>query len=160
MDWLRASLDWLRPRRDSLGSGLDWLRSSLDRLRSSGDRLDSLGSGLDRLGPLWDLLRLSRDDPLRDLGGLGLNRGGDSLRLRRRNSAASGWLDGEGVVIDWSLDWCGERPGTPLTEWLEHKESVGGWAGGSGGWGWSGSYWSRSGSWSRSSSWSRSRSSW
>jgi hypothetical protein len=118
-------------------------------LRSDWDRL---GSGLDGLdGSLRDLLRLSRDDPLRDLARLGLDWGGDSLRWR--NSAASDWLDGEGVVVDRSLNWLTDWPGALLAEWLEHKESVGrrtaGWSGGSRGRCRSCSHWS----WSSSRSW-------
>ena len=158
-DCLRSGLDWLRSRLDSLGSSLDWLRSWLDSLGSGLDRLE-------RLRSLLDLLRLGRDDPLRDLARLSLDWGGDSLG--RRNSAASGWLDGEGVVVDWSLYWLGEGPGALLAEWLEHKESVGrrtsGWSGGSRGWCGSCSHWSWGSSWSwswsssRSWSWSGSRS--
>jgi len=156
---LGSNLDWLRSGLNSLGSRLDWLRSNLDWLRSG---LNSLGPGLDRLDglrSLLDLLRLSLDDSLRDLARLRLDWGGDSLG--RRNSAASDWLDGEGVVVDRSLDRLGEWPGALLAEWLEHKERVGrrtsGWTGGSGGWCRSCSHWSwsssRSGSGSRSRSW-------
>ena len=149
MDWLRSSLDRLRSLWDSLRSRLDWLRSNWDWLSSSWDRLrswlDSLRSWLDSLGSLRDLLRLSLDDPLRDLSGLRLGGGGNSLGL----------LDGEGVVVDRSLDWLGERPGAGLAEWLEHKEGVGrrrpGRSGGSRGRSGSCSHWSRSGS--RSWSW-------
>jgi len=108
--WSRSSLDWL----GRLGSGLHWLRSGLRWL------LDD---------PLWDLLRLGWDDPLRDLGWLRLSWGRDSLRLRLslrwRRTIWSGWLNGEGVRVDRSLDWLCEGPRTLLTEWLEHKESVG-----------------------------------
>jgi len=167
LNWLRSSLDWLRSSLDWLGrlwSSLDWLRSSLDwlgRLRSS---LDGLRSRLDWLldDPLWDLLRLSWDDPLRDLGGLRLSWSWESLRLGLclRRTVRSDWLNGEGVVVDWSLDRLSEWSGTLLSEWLEHEESVG-WRGTSWGRGWCSSRswcWSRSRSRSRSRSWSWSRS--